>query len=215
MQADRGSTTRRNEIADMPATEPNTQERPTTPDAAGASAAPGGPVAPSEPAVNPVDQLRAELKEYKDKILRARAEVQNVTRRLTEEKQTALRYAHAEFARSLLPVVDNFERLLASLAQVSDADPIKHGAKLTYDLLAKTLAEHRIVAVESVGKPFDPGVHEAIHREETTAVAPGTVTVEYEKGYRLADRVLRAAKVAIAVPPSAASAESQKPSGNG
>lgn len=153
--------------------------------------------------MNEVDRLRGEVKDLKEKWLRAQAEVQNVTRRLADEKATAVRFAVADFAKSVLPVVDNFERTMASLQEHHHDDVVIQGVKLVYEMLRKTLAEHQVTPIEALGKPFDPTRHDALRRVETNEQAEGTVVEEYEKGYMLRDRVLRAAKVALAAKPGA------------
>lgn len=162
------------------------------------SAAYGGEAAP----VDEAEKLRGELKESRDRWLRTQAELQNVTRRLTEEKQNAVRFANADFARSLLPVIDNFERTMASLQEHHHDDAVIQGVKLVYELFQKTLRENHITAIEALHKPFDPSKHEALRREETSEFPEGTVVAEYERGYMLFDRVLRASKVALAAAPA-------------
>jgi molecular chaperone GrpE len=156
--------------------------------------------APAAPA-DPLKQAQAETAEFKDKFLRAQAEIANVTRRLTDERALALRNANATFARELLTVVDNFERLIASVADRPADDPVVKGAKLTYDSLLKVLRNHGVEPIETVGKPFDPRLHEAILHQPSNTVPEGHVAAEMTRGYKMNDRVLRAAVVAVAKKP--------------
>lgn len=150
---------------------------------------------------DPLAQAQAEATEYKDKYLRAQAEIANVSRRLTDERAQALRNANAAFARELLTVADNFERLIASAADRPAEDPVVEGAKLIFESLLKVLRNHGVEPIETVGKAFDPRLHEALLHQPSDSVPAGHVVAEMTKGYRMNDRVLRAAAVAVARKP--------------
>ncbi|MEE8169791.1 MAG: nucleotide exchange factor GrpE [Phycisphaerae bacterium] len=145
-----------------------------------------------------VERLQAELREANDRYLRAKAEAQNISRRLTEEKEAAVRYANAAFAKALLCVWDNFERTLANTKDHHQDDPVIQGVRLVYDLFAKAMAEHGVEPIEAVGAPFDPALHEALMQQASETLPPGTVISECERGYRMKDRVIRASKVVVA-----------------
>jgi molecular chaperone GrpE len=188
--------------------------------AAYAGTAVGGVASEAAPSVSAaaspaeeLERLRAESKQNEDRLLRARAELQNLTRRLTEEKEAAVRYANAAFARTLLPVWDNFERTLASLQEHHASDPVIEGVKLVFELFKKALADQRIEPIEAVGKPFDPAWHEALMRSPTADHPEGTVLQEFERGFRMKERLLRAAKVVIAAAPDAGDGSSGGPAG--
>jgi len=142
--------------------------------------------------------VEQELLEYRDKFLRAQAEIANVTRRLGDERAQAIRNANASFARDLLTVVDNFERMMATLKDRPESDPLAHGARLVYDMLMKVLKQHGVESIETVGRPFDPRFHEALLHQPSPTVPEGHIVSEMVKGYRMNDRVLRAAVVAVA-----------------
>jgi len=162
--------------------------------------APGSTPDLSAPAEDP-QRLAQELKETRDRLLRAQAEVQNVTRRLSEESDAAIRHANASFARSLLTVWDNLERTLAHCRDHHEQDPVIQGVRLTHEIFRKMLADHGIEPIDAVGKPFDPTQHEALMREPSRDMPEGYVLREFERGFRMKDRVLRAAKVVIAAAP--------------
>ncbi|MCK6484663.1 MAG: nucleotide exchange factor GrpE [Phycisphaerae bacterium] len=174
---------------------PGAGARNESPGAAPPEAPPAEPTPPPE--ADP-ETLRTELKDWRDRCLRAQAEARNIARRLTEEKEAVVRYANAAFIKALLPVLDNFERTLDNLDERHQNDPVIHGVRLVYDLLKKTLADHRVEPIEALGKPFDPTQHEALMQVESKDQPPGTVVQELERGYKLHDRVLRAAKVVVA-----------------
>jgi molecular chaperone GrpE len=192
----------------MTKSEPRIQ--PPTPDDVAryaGSAASGSP--PSDaatgqpPGVDAVQRLRDELKDANDRQRRALAEVQNVTRRLNDERSQALRFALADFVRDLLPVLDNFERTMSSMTERHEDDAVIQGVKLIYEMLQKTLESHHVRSIESVGKPFDPNMHEALRREETSDQPDGAVIAELQRGYTLFERVLRPSRVVVAARPAA------------
>ncbi len=143
-----------------------------------------------------IAELRRQLDELRDKMLRAQAEAVNVARRVGEEKSQAVRRANAAFARDLLPVVDDFERTLASVE--GRDDPLAAGVRLIYESLVKALRAHEIRPIEAVGRPFDPAYHEALMHEPHAGAATGTVVSELARGYMLLDQVLRPARVSVA-----------------
>jgi molecular chaperone GrpE len=161
----------------------------------------GGESAPTSHAPtseNPLEQLRRERDEYKDKFLRAQAETINTSRRLQQQHSTSLKLAAMELARELLPVVDNLERTIKSLDHLPADDPVTVGVRLIAEELSRVLKNHGIVPIEAIGKPFDPALHEALMQDQNSTASPGTVTSELERGYKMHDRVLRPARVAIA-----------------
>ncbi len=159
--------------------------------------------------VRPEDELaaaRRKIEELTDKHLRAVAEHQNYVRRSQAEHRETLRYAAAGLARSLLEVVDDFERTRAAVP-AEDTSPLAQGVRLVYDKLTKVLESHHVRRTESVGLPFDPARHEAMLEQPTDEHPPGTVVEECQAGYELWDRVLRPAKVIVAKSIEVAGAE--------
>ncbi len=165
---------------------------------------PAGDAAP--PVADATEAMRRELAELKDRCLRAQAEVLNVTRRLNDERVTAVRNANAAFARDLLVVLDNFERTLASLADRPADDPLAQGVRLVHEQLVKVLRSHGVEPIEAVGHPFDPHLHEALLHEASETTPEGHVVTEMVRGYRMGDRVLRATVVSVARRPEVADA---------
>lgn len=168
------------------------------PEGAGAPASeppPGGEAPPAADAAP-----RSEADEWKDKCLRAKAELLNFQRRAEKDRSDALKYANASLVRALLPVLDDLERTVSSTAASGDnAGALADGAKLTLSNFHKVLREFQIEPIESVGQPFDPQVHEALMQQPSADYPAGTVLQETAKGYRLFDRVLRPAKVIVSI----------------
>lgn len=148
---------------------------------------------------DPVEQLRKERDEFKDKYLRAQAETVNTSRRLQQQYATNLKLASMDLARDLLPVVDNLDRTIKSLDHLPPDDPTTVGVRLIAQEFGRVLKNHGIVPIEAVGKPFDPAMHEALMHDRDSDLPPNTVTRELERGYKMHDRVLRPARVAVAV----------------
>jgi molecular chaperone GrpE len=149
-----------------------------------------------------VEALRAEAEQWKDKCLRAKAELANFQRRNNQERAEAIKFANAEFARGLLNVVDDLERALAHVGDVSsDADAVVAALKLIYGNFMKVLREHHVEPIEAAGLAFDPACHQAL-MERPSDEHPEPIVLEVlQKGYRLYDRVLRPAKVVISKAP--------------
>ncbi len=166
----------------------------------GAEAAPGVAVQPEDPQA----ALRREVEEWKDKYLRARAEMQNAARRATNEREDAVRFGNAGLLRDLLNVVDDLDRALAASGQSESVASVVDGVKLVQENLAKFLRTHQVETIEAQGAAFDPMQHEALLQQPTSDVPPGTVLQQVQRGYRLRDRVLRPAKVIVATAPAGA-----------
>jgi molecular chaperone GrpE len=119
-----------------------------------------------------------------------------VQRDLAEER----RHAHAPFARELLPVLDNLQRALEAARQQGETGPLVQGVALVQSQLRDVFARFGITPIDALGQPFDPNLHEAVMQVPRDDVAPGTVVQVLEPGYRLHERVLRPARVAVAAP---------------
>ena len=151
-----------------------------------------------------IDALKSELakseeriRELEDLLLRGRAELENIRKRLQKESQEALRYAIEPFVRDLLPSIDNLERTLEAAKGTDNSDALVQGVTLTLGELKRTLAKHDVQEVKSVGLAFDPRVHEAIESQETEDVPSGYVLKEFQKGYALYGRLIRPARVSV------------------
>ena len=156
--------------------------------AAGASA----PEAPPDPAA-----------EWRDKYLRALAELDNYRKRADREREIARVYATDALLREVLPVVDDLETALKIEGKL---DAIRDGVALALRHLVIALEAKGMKPIEALGKPFDPRFHEAMGVIPAPGKAPGTVVVELKKGYVFHDRVLRPARVQIAMAPPQADA---------
>lgn len=143
-----------------------------------------------------------EIAGFRDKMLRAAAEFDNYKKRMERDRLTAMKYAGESILREMLPVVDNLERALAQ-GVVAGADveksmaALQEGVELTLKSLLATLEKFEVKPIDSIGKPFDPNIHEALVMEASDKVPVNHVLTEFEKGYFYKDRLLRVAKVVV------------------
>ena len=138
-----------------------------------------------------------EYKELYDKYVRLHAEFENFKRRITKDKQEAIKYANQELIRQILPFVDNLERSLQHADESKNIDALKEGIEMTIKDFLKTLEKLGLETIQSEGEPFDPNVHEAIMQEERDDMEPNTVVQELQRGYKLHGRVIRPATVTV------------------
>lgn len=153
---------------------------------------------------DPLNEARRETAEFKDKLLRTLAEMENLRKRTEREVADARLYGIASFAREVLAVADNMHRALEAV----DAELREHpnskikalveGVELTERELLKTLEKHGVRQFSPAGEKFDPNVHQAMFELESADVAPGHVAQVIQAGYMIGDRVLRPALVAVA-----------------
>ncbi len=155
------------------------------------------------PPADELERLRSEVEEYKDKFLRCKAEHQNAARRAANAQAEAVRFANSQLLRELLPAIDDLERLLSAEAG-GDVDTLKDAVRLIHENLAKVLRNSEVSVIETVGRPFDPALHEALSQQPSNDVPAGLVMHEFQRGYRLHDRTLRAARVIVSSGPPTA-----------
>ena len=147
-------------------------------------------------------ELESQLQEANNKALYAAAEVQNVRRRLEQEKVQAAAYANTGFARDMLAVKDNLERALSHVPEGAHGDEafksFVEGIQATLREVDAVFARNGITRVESKGQPLDPNKHQAMVEIPTNEAEPGTIVEEMQSGYMLKDRLLRPAMVGVA-----------------
>ncbi|OQX26011.1 MAG: nucleotide exchange factor GrpE [Desulfobacteraceae bacterium IS3] len=151
--------------------------------------------------VSPDSKLEAaeqEAKETYNRLLRVSAEFENYKKRSARETENFKKFANESLVRELLPVADDMERAIASSVQDSSRNPVLDGVTIIFEKLLKILDSFGVKPLESaVGKPFNPGFHEAAMVEESEEYSENTVIREFQKGYMLHDRLLRPAMVIV------------------
>jgi molecular chaperone GrpE len=140
-------------------------------------------------------KLQAERDSLLDRLARMQAEFENARRRTVKEQQDYRDYAAADTIKSLLPVLDSFERAVTVKA---DAAEFRNGVELIYKQLQSVLEKLSLQPIKAKGEPFNPHLHEAIEMVDTTDVPDHEVIEELQRGYKLKDRLLRPAMVRVA-----------------
>ncbi len=142
-------------------------------------------------------RLQADRDSLYERLARATAEFKNSQKRMQTEFDQRLQFANSSLLKSILPVIDNFERALAVDPEKADARGILKGMQIVHDQLMNVLRQQQVQEIApQPGTPFDPARHEAIMQQEATYPVP-TVVQLFQKGYSLHDRTLRPAQVAV------------------
>jgi molecular chaperone GrpE len=178
--------------------ETNAENNAETPTGADGGAAPAEGGEPTE-----LELLKAEAATLKDKLLRAMAEAENTRRRAEKEVADARTYGIANFAREMLPFVDNLRRAEEAVPAEARAalEPIAatllDGLLVTERDFLSRLGRFGVKPIEALGAKFDPNLHEALYEIPDESQPAGTVAQVMEQGYTIGDRVLRPAKVGV------------------
>lgn len=154
-----------------------------------------------------VNSLIEEISTNKDRYLRLNADFDNYRKRSERDRLATAGNVRGEVIESLLPMVDNFERAKTSIKTETEAEQkIDNAYQGIYKQFVEIMKSLGVVAVETVGKPFDPNLHEAIMREDSTEFAEDVVSQEFRRGFRIGDRLLRPAMVKVSSGPGPAAA---------
>jgi molecular chaperone GrpE len=144
-----------------------------------------------------VDELRAELDQAKERVLRCQAELDNYRKRAAREMDEHRRYANIGLIRELLPVLDNVQRAIEAAEKSADGSGLLDGVKLVAQQLQGVLERHHCVKIEALGAPFDPHLHHAILQQPSDEHPANTVITVTQDGYQLHDRVVRPSQVIV------------------
>ncbi len=171
-----------------------------------ATPAAANPAAEAAPELSPADrpegeqalqQALAKVDENYDLYVRAKAETENVRRRAAEDLARASKFAIESFAEALVPVADSLEKALQ--VESASAESLREGAQLTLKQLLAAFERGRLTPIDPAGQRFDPNLHQAISMVPAPeGVAPNHVVAVLQKGWKIADRVLRPALVTVA-----------------
>ena len=150
------------------------------------------------PELSAEEKLKIDLAEMKDKYIRLYADFENFRRRTAKERLELMGTANADLLKSILPVVDDFERATQSFDSTSEVEPLKEGVALIFQKLYKTLESKGVKVMKTLGLPFDAELHESIAQYPApNEELKGKVIDEVEKGYFLHEKVIRYAKVVV------------------
>jgi len=142
-----------------------------------------------------------EIARLKNKLLRSAAEFENFKKRTREEKNALIKYGNEALLLDLLPIIDDFDRSLVAGREHPDFESFYQGIEIMFGKLLRVLEQRGLSLIDAKGKPFDVDFHDALLQVPSTDVDPGTVLDVIEKGYMLHDRVIRHAKVLVAIRP--------------
>ncbi|MFO0700914.1 MAG: nucleotide exchange factor GrpE [Nitrospira sp.] len=154
------------------------------------------------------DELAVKVEEcaaLNEKYLRLAAEFENYKRLTQRDQREQIRFGNEQLLKELLPVVDNMERAIKAAHTNGSDSSLIQGVELTLKQLSGVLAKFGVQAIETTGQEFDPHTHQAVSYGPSAEVPANRVLEEFQKGYRLHDRVLRAAMVSVSSGPSQAS----------
>ena len=188
--------------AEEPTAEENAAEEPTAEENSAA-----------EPEVEPAAeseveeaQQPSEAEIYRERLIRLQADFDNYRKRMARDKADMIKSANADLLSAMLPALDHIDHALASLekttagTEATESNPYIEGFKLIQNELLRGLDKFGLSPIESIGKPFDVEVHEALSKMPSDSVAPEHVLFEVRKGYMLNGKVLRAAQVIVSAP---------------
>lgn len=143
-------------------------------------------------------KLQAQSQEYLEGWQRARAEFTNYKKRVDRDMKDSYQNAAGDVIKSLLPVIDDFDRAMANVPEELKDNLWVSGVEMIQRKLNKVLDDYGVTTIDPTGEEFDPSLHEAIGQDTDTDVPSGHVTVTMQKGYKVGERVLRPALVRVA-----------------
>ncbi len=162
---------------------------------------------PSSEELDPMAQLQAEAIKWREVAMRSQAELENFRKRMSREKQDAIKFGTFGLLESLLPVIDNFRFGLDAARQEAEDSVVFQGMSMVMKQLEDFFADQGVTEVLADGETFDPNIHEAIKQEASDDVEEGKITAVVRCGYRLHDRLLRPAHVIVSKGPESAAEE--------
>lgn len=145
------------------------------------------------------DRLAAEKAELHDRLLRRQADFENFRKRAEKDRSDFVQFAGMEFVREMLPILDDFDRALN--LECSSTSYAK-GIELIYARLYESLKKMGLEPMDTMGKTFDPNLHQAVERVESDRAEDQSILGEFQKGYYFKGKLLRPAMVRVAVRPS-------------
>ena len=142
-------------------------------------------------------QTKAELEKFRDLALRSSADLDNYRKRMSKEREEAIKFANSSFLERLIPILDNFEFGLEAARSASSPVSILEGMKMVQKQIQDFLSSAGIEMIDATDQHFDPQLHEAISQEESKQVPDGIVIRQLRRGYKLRDRLIRPANVVV------------------
>ena len=163
---------------------------------------PNGTATPESEALRArAETAERERDQYIALLKSTRAELENDLKRAKKSFEDDRRYAHQSFALGVLQVLDNLERAMAEAKRAGETGPLVQGVAQIEAQMRDLFRRHGVAPIEALGKPFDPGLHQALLQQPSADHPPFTVLAVLEQGYMIHDRVLRPANVIVSTAP--------------
>lgn len=143
------------------------------------------------------DALKEKIDELEDRVKRQMAEFENFRKRTEKEKSAMFETGAKSVIEKILPVVDNFERGLASVPEEEKGKPFPEGMEMIYKQLMQELEKMDVKPIQAVGEEFDPNFHNAVMQVESEEYESGVIAQEFQKGYTYRDTVVRHSMVGV------------------
>ncbi len=142
------------------------------------------------------DALKVEVEKLKNDYYKAYADAENIRKRQERDFELSMKYRIQSFADSILPAIDNLERALAQEVN-EESKSYREGVEMIYEQVLNALKHEGVTPIDALNKTFDPNIHQALQVEAVEGVKPDIIVEEFQKGYMIKDRVLRASLVKV------------------
>ena len=144
-----------------------------------------------------IDKLKAEKEELFAKLQRVSADYINYQKRSAKQISESIAYEKETIIKSFLPVLDNFEHTLNGAEGIEDIESLRRGIRIIYDQMLSILKNYGVEQISSVGQKFDPSCHQAMLQKAESDKEDGIILEEFQKGYRLGEKILRPSRVIV------------------
>ena len=148
-----------------------------------------------------LQQTQKEAESFREKWLRAAADLENYRKRAQREREDVEKFANEKLLKDLLPVLDDMDRALEMKPASDEAQQVDEGIRMVHKKFISQLEKHGVTTFESMGKAFDPSLHEAVQQVHAD-MPPGSVAIELQRGFLISGRLLRPALVAVSLGPN-------------
>jgi len=149
------------------------------------------------PTLSEVEELRQQLQDAENRVIRGQAELDNFRKRMRREMEEREKFASESLVKDLLQVADNLQLAIQSAKEKHESGGLLDGVQMVVDLLNGVLAKHHCQQIDALGKPFDPNLHEAVQMQPDAEIPANHVSLEVRSGYTLHDRVIRPPQVFV------------------
>lgn len=146
-----------------------------------------------------ISELKEEIDKINNQYIRLAADFDNYRKRQMQEREALLKYGAEETLKKMIEALDNIDRAKKSVENIDDINTVKESYDIVFKQIFDILNKMGLETIDTVGKEFDPNLHEAVMQTPTTEQPENTIIAELQKGYKLGDKVLRPSLVNVAV----------------